>query len=282
VPAAAKECLGIVGVGLIGGSVGLAARRTGRYGPILGVDRDPAALERAKSLGCIDDAETLPALAKRADVIVFCTPVHQIAAQVLLVAEYCRAKTLLTDAGSTKADIVDAVESKFTKKRLFVGAHPLAGSEKSGPDSARADLFDRRTAILTPTARTQPAAVQRATVFWEAIGCHVAQMPPEKHDKTVAVTSHLAHLTAAALAGLVKPGDGGFVGNGFRDTTRLAAGDPDLWTAIFMQNATHVGNAVGTLQGRLDEFRQALLSGNAPAVRQLLTEAKGVRDDLGS
>jgi prephenate dehydrogenase len=280
--AAAKECLGIVGVGLIGGSIGLAARRTGRYGPILGVDRDPATLERAKSRGCIDEAETIPGVAKRADIIVFCTPVHQIAHQVLLAAEHCRAKTLLTDTGSTKAEIVEAVESKLTKKRNYVGAHPLAGSEKNGPDNARANLFDGRTTIVAPTPRTPPAAATRATAFWEALGARVATMTPEQHDKTVAVTSHLPHLTAAVLAGLLRAEERAFAGNGFRDTTRLAAGDPDLWTAIFMQNAAHVGHAVAALQEKLDEFRQALHSGGAPTIRRLLTEAKGVRDDLGS
>src|SRR5262245_48044039 len=114
----------IVGVGLIGGSIGLAARRAGKYSPIIGVDRDPAALDRAQSRGCIDAADELPAAAERADVIVVCTPVDQIASQVLTAARHCRAKTLLTDTGSTKAAIVAEVEKGLNRPRLFLGAHP--------------------------------------------------------------------------------------------------------------------------------------------------------------
>jgi prephenate dehydrogenase len=279
---AAKECLGIVGVGLIGGSIGLAARRNGRYGPILGVDRDPAVLERAKARGCIDDADELPAVAQHADVIVICTPVDQIASHVLTAARYCRPTALLTDTGSTKVAVVEAVEKELADERWFVGGHPLAGSEKRGPENARADLFDGRVTVLTPTPNTERRASDRAEYFWTLLGSRVGFMSPDEHDRTVALTSHLPHVVAAALAGMLDPAQNGFAASGFRDTTRLAAGDPELWTAILMQNRRPVLRQLDKFQFRLKEFLAALDQSDAATIRRLLTEAKGVRDDLGS
>src|SRR5262249_29981576 len=155
-----------------------------------------------------------------------CTPVDQIASQVLTAARHCRAKTLLTDTGSTKAAIVAEVEKGLNRPRLFLGAHPLAGSEKRGPEHARADLFDGRLNVLTTTPQTATAAIHRAYVFWESLGCRLWSMRPDEHDRTLALTSHLPHLVASALAGLLHPGLTGMAATGFRDTTRLAAGDP--------------------------------------------------------
>jgi len=282
VVAAAKECLGIVGVGLIGGSIGLAARRTDRYGPILGVDRDAASLECACARGCIDDADDLSAVAKRADIIVVCTPVDQIASHLLTAAKHCRPTTLLTDTGSTKVAIVEAVEKELPDDPWFVGGHPLAGSEKRGPEHARADLFDGRVTILTPTRTTERRASNRAEQFWKSLGSRIGFMTPNEHDQTVALTSHLPHVAAAALVGMLAPASSGFAASGFRDTTRLAAGDPDLWTGILMQNRFLVLRELDQFQFRLKRFAAALDQGDTEAIRRLLTEAKGVRDDLGS
>jgi prephenate dehydrogenase len=276
------DTLAIVGVGLIGASVGLAARRRGRVRHVLGVGRKPATLERARACGAIDEAADLPAAARRADVVVFCTPVDRIAAQVLQAAPLCRPGTLLTDAGSTKAEIVAAVEGNLAEGVAFVGGHPLAGSEKTGPDHARADLFEGRVVVLTPTPRTGPAALARTQAFWEGLGARVRTMTPEDHDRALALTSHLPHLTAAALAGVVPPDLFDLTAGGFRDTTRIAAGDPDLWTAIFLQNRGAVIAALERLTGRLGEFRAALAAGDGPAIGRLLAQAKRVRDALGS
>lgn len=279
----AAECLVVVGVGLIGGSVGLAARRSGRFGPVVGVGRDAAALERARQLSCIDEATTeLKSAAARADLIVFCTPVDRIAAQILIAAPNCRPGTLITDAGSTKAEIVAAVESKLPSQILFVGSHPLAGSEKTGAQNARADLFDGRLTVITPTVNTPAAAPERAEAFWRALGSRVQSMSPDLHDERLAMTSHLPHLAAAALAGILPEALKELTASGFRDTTRLAASDPDLWTAIFRQNGRNVAKALDVFQQRLNRFKSTLLTDDFATLQQMLTEAKKVRDDLGS
>jgi prephenate dehydrogenase len=275
--------LTIVGAGLIGGSIGLAVRRRGLAGRIVGVGRQSASLERARQLGAIDEGMLdLAAAVGRAEVAVFCTPVDQIAAQVLAAAPGCAAGTLLTDAGSTKAQIVQTIEGRLPPGVTFVGSHPLAGSEKRSVEHARADLFEGRVTVVTRTVRTDPAALERTCTLWQALGAHVKVMDPAAHDNALALTSHLPHLVAAALAGILPPALYELTASGFRDGTRVAAGDPDLWTAILLQNRSALLEAVGLLQGRLRDFTQALAAQDHPAVDALLGHAKKVRDALGS
>lgn len=277
------ECLAIVGVGLIGASIGLAARRSGRFRPIIGVGRDNHSLERAKKHQCLDETTTdLLQAAARADALIMCTPVDRIADQIVRAAPHCKPGALITDAGSTKAAIVAGVESQFRGRALFVGSHPLAGSEKKGPEHARADLFDGRLTLITPTGRTSSEAIERATQFWQLLGSRVLQISPETHDQALAITSHLPHLVAAALAGILPPGLAELTASGFRDATRLAGGDPQLWTAIFAQNRQNVAGALDRLQERLARFKSALALNDSAAIEELLLEAKKVRDDLGS
>ena len=277
------ECLAIVGVGLIGGSIALAARRSGQFAPIIGVGRDPATLEKCRRAGIIDEGTTdVAAAAKRADVIVFCTPVDQIPWHIVLAGNNCKPRALLTDAGSTKDLIVSVVGQQLPNDVQFVGAHPLAGSEKRGAEHARADLFDNRLTVITPGDNTPADAVERATQFWESLGCRTAQLSPKRHDEIVAMTSHLPHLVAAALAGILPADFHPFVASGYRDTTRIAAGDPGLWSAILDQNSGQILKALGELEQRLNQFKQALAAGDNEMLVRQLTEAKKVRDDLGS
>jgi prephenate dehydrogenase len=275
--------LTIVGVGLIGGSIGLAARRRGVVGRVIGAGRQAATLERARQLGAIDVAclDVADAV-RRADVAVFCTPVNLIAEQVLAAAPGCAPGTLLTDAGSTKAAIVGALDGRLPAGVSFVGSHPLAGSEKRGPEHADADLFQGRVTVVTPTPRTDRAAVERAVAFWQALDSRVLLMSPEEHDRALAMTSHLPHLLASALAGILPPGLRPLAATGFRDTTRVAAGDPSLWTAIFMQNREALIDALGELQSQVSEFKRALIAGDPAAIDALLARGKGSRDALGS
>src|SRR5437868_7496262 len=172
--------LAIVGTGLLGSSVARAARARGVTRRIVGIDHSAAHRERALALGIIDEASAELAHAATAEVVVFCTPVDVIAAQVLAVASVCGAGTLLTDVGSTKGAIVAAVESALPDGLCFVGGHPLAGSEKGGPDHAGAHLFEGRLTILTRTARTDPVALERVTAFWQALGARVRVMAPDE------------------------------------------------------------------------------------------------------
>ncbi|MFN4260352.1 MAG: prephenate dehydrogenase [Gemmataceae bacterium] len=275
--------LTIVGVGLIGGSIGLAVKRRGLVERVIGVGWRRETLDRALTLGAIDAGELdLAAGVAPADWVVFCTPVERIAGQIRAAAAVCRPGTLLTDAGSTKAAIVRAVEGQVPEGIIFIGSHPLAGSEKRGPEHADADLLLNRLVIVTPTATTPTDAVRRVTGFWQALGARVQTMTPESHDQALAMTSHLPHLAAAALAGVLPPEWHDLTATGFRDTTRVAAGDPTIWTGIFTHNRTAVLDALTRFQERLTEFQQALTTNDENTIDQLLTQGKKVRDALGS
>jgi prephenate dehydrogenase len=275
--------LTIVGVGLIGGSIGLAAKRRGLAQRIIGVGRNQDSLDRARTLGIIDAGFLdLISAVQGAELVVFCTPVDQIAHQILAAAPLCAAGTLLTDAGSTKGQIIKTIEAQLPRNIAFVGSHPLAGSEKRGPEHADPDLFQDRLTVITPTSRTDPAAVERTKAFWQALGSRVRLMSPEDHDRALALTSHLPHLLACALAGILPPELTDLTASGFRDTTRIAAGDPGLWKAIFAHNREALLAALMPLTDRLDQFRHALQAGDWSGLDALLTQAKKVRDALGS
>jgi prephenate dehydrogenase len=273
--------LTVVGVGLIGGSVALAARRRRVAARVTGVDRQPAALERALKRGLIDEAAAdLACGVADAEVVVFCTPVDHIAAGVLAAAPHCRAGALLTDTGSTKAAILRELDGRLLPGVHFVGAHPLAGSEKQGPEHARANLFEGRLVVLTPPSPPDDNALSRVRAFWEALGARVEVMGAEEHDRALALTSHLPHLAAAALADVVPPDLLGLTATGFHDTTRLASGDPALWAAIFLSNRAAVLTALERLGGQLERFRQALSADDREQLEALLRQGKLVRDGL--
>jgi prephenate dehydrogenase len=271
------DTLSIVGVGLLGASVGLAARRRQLARHVLGVGRNPAALEQAVRRGAIDAACDLQEAARRSQLIVLCTPVETIAEHVERIALHCATDTLITDVGSTKAAIVHRLAGL-----PFVGSHPLAGSEKRGAEHADADLFQDRLTVVTPTPATPPDAVARITAFWQALGSRVKLMDAEAHDRALALTSHLPHLAAAALAGILPPELHELTATGFRDTTRVAAGHPSLWTGIFAQNRAATLDALQRLSAQLDRYRVALETGDWAALDALLTQAKKVRDALAS
>jgi cyclohexadieny/prephenate dehydrogenase len=277
------QTLTIVGVGLIGGSIALAAKRRDLAGFVIGTGKNQAELERALAIGAIDECSMDCAEAVgRADVAVFCMPVDQIADQVLAAAQACSAKTLLTDTGSTKSVIVKQVEAGLPDSISFVGSHPLAGSEKRGVAFADADLLAGRVTIVTRTPRTAPSALERTIQFWESLGSRTRVMDPEEHDRTLALTSHLPHLVASALAGILPRELQELTATGFRDTTRIAAGDPSLWSAVFRQNQPELLQSLQLFERRLDKFRAALTGDDSEALDALLKDGKEVRDALGS
>jgi prephenate dehydrogenase len=275
--------LTIVGVGLIGGSIGLAARRRRLAGHIIGVGRQASSLDRALAVGAIDDASLdLADAVHRADVAIFCTPVDRIVEQICSVASHCRSGTVLTDAGSTKAAIVRGVDGQLPTGVSFVGSHPLAGSEKRGPEHADADLFQDRITVVTRDQHTDPAAFERVTTLWRELGARVRVMTPDDHDRALAMTSHLPHLLASALAGVLPADLFDLTATGFRDTTRVAAGDSSIWTGIFSQNRLAVLDALGLMEERLRGYRAALERNDCATLDTLLSQAKKVRDALGS
>ncbi len=249
----------IIGVGLIGGSIGLALRARGRARRIVGIGRNPAALDEARRLGAIDEGTTEPARGlAAAEVAVVCTPVTRIGDDIRTAAEHGPESILVTDAGSTKRRIVEAVERDPRSRAVFVAGHPIAGSERNGVTHARSDLFEGRVCVLTPTERTPADRLDRARAFWSMLGCRTVEIDPAAHDEALALTSHLPHAVAAALAASV-PGEARALAAGaYRDGTRVAGSDAGLWTAIFRENRVPVLQALARFQDQLDQFRQAL------------------------
>ena len=265
--------LAILGVGLIGGSVGLAARRAGGwhvvgYDPVSG----PAAVER----GAVHEmAGTAAAAAAAAELVVIAAPVGR-AADLL---EGVGSLAVVTDVGSTKRSIVHAAAAAGAR---FVGSHPMAGGERGGVANARAELLDGALCLITPTVATDPAALDRVEQFWRSLGMRTRQMSPAEHDRCVADVSHVPHVMAAAVARQADPAAVPLGAGGWRDTTRVAAGDPDLWRDILLDNRDHVAVALRRLRDDVDALIGRLDAGDATAVRDWLAAAAAVgRGDCG-
>ena len=258
----------VVGVGLIGGSVGKALRAGGLAGRVVGVGRNRAGLDEAVRVGAVDAGTTeLEEGVDGADVVVVCTPVPDVADAVRRAAGHGPEGVLVTDAGSTKRTIVEAVEADDRACRTFVAAHPIAGSERKGPAFADAGLFRGRVCVLTPTARTPADRLGRARAFWSALGCRPVEMGPEAHDEALALTSHLPHAVAAALAGAVPAEMLGLAAGAYRDGTRVAGSDAALWDGIFRENRGPVLAALERFEAELSAFRRALESRDGAALR---------------
>lgn len=279
----AWETVAIVGVGLIGGSIGRGLLERGLARRVVGIGRNAAKLKNAKKLGAITDhsldlAEGVAA----ADVVVLCTPVEMIAAQAGAAVEHAPAHALVTDAGSTKQKIVAAVEKQLRGRGHFVGSHPMAGSEKTGAAESRADLFDGKVVVVTPTKRTPPADAESIGEFWASLGARVLMMTPDAHDRAVAATSHLPHLLASVLAAVTRQEDAPLVASGWLDTTRVAAGDAELWRQILQSNDKHLLAALVRFEKQLTAARRALEQGDGARLTKLLVQGKAIRDALGN
>lgn len=273
----------IVGLGLIGGSIGLAAKARGLARHVVGVDCNHTLRARAIETGVIDEyCSDLPSGASNADIVVVCTPVNTIADTILSAASLARNGTLFTDAGSTKGNIITAIGSRLPGVVHYVPAHPLAGAEKNGIEHARADLFENRVTVVTPTVWNALEEVSRVEQFWMALGSRVVRMQVEEHDRVLAMTSHLPHAVAAAVSGITPVEWLAVTAGGFRDVTRIAAGDPALWAAIFEANGDQVLASLELFRTRLGEFERLLMNGDGAGLLGWLSEAKRVRDALGS
>lgn len=277
------DTVAIVGVGLIGGSIGLALRQRGLVENVVGIGRRQVSLRIARRTGAV--TQTTIDLAKgvaKAQLVIVCTPVAQIVGHVREAAKHCREGTLFTDAGSTKQAIVAALDEGLPRGCRFLGSHPIAGSEKTGPSYAQADLFDGRVAVLTPTRNTRAEDFDLLEQFWQSLGSVVLQMSPEEHDRALAVTSHLPHLAAAALATTVSEKYFRVAGTGILDTTRLAGGDVELWKQIVMSNRENVLAALEQFGACLTAMHSAIRNRDEADLERILTTAKKNRDALGS
>jgi prephenate dehydrogenase len=258
----------IVGVGLIGGSIGLALRARSLAERVIGIGRDQARLVEGVRRGAIDDATTdLAAGVSRADVVVICTPVTRIAGDVAKAAKAGPDDMLITDAGSTKRMIVEEVEQDARARAVFVGGHPIAGSERKGVEHADADLFEGRACVLTPTPKTPVDRLNRARTFWRGVGCRLIETDPTEHDEALALTSHLPHAVASALASTVPIEALGMAAGAYRDGTRVAGSDAELWSGIFKANRAPLLAALRAFQGRLHTLESALATNDDDAIQ---------------
>ena len=281
----------ILGVGLIGGSLGLALKAKGFRGEITGLGRRMQTLDIALERGAVDNATTdFHAGLYEADLVVVGTPVDLIPEMVQRIAEIWTSDPrplLITDVGSIKGQVVETIESFLTMPDLhFVGSHPMAGSEQTSVAAARADLFDGAKCIVTPTDNTHPQALKLVTDLWQSVDTQVCHLSPTEHDLLIAGASHLPHLIASILTNTV--GDIGnekakaldFAATGFRDTTRIAAGSPQLWKAIFMQNARSLLPMIDSMIENLTEFKALVENQDDVQIERVLEHAKILRDTL--
>ena len=273
--------LAILGPGLLGGSIALAAKRAGGFHVAAWARREEAVQKmREREIADIASTELATAL-EGVDLVVLCVPIGVMGELARQIAPLLSSQAIVTDVGSVKAPVVEELAPIFNTPGRFVGSHPMAGSEKTGIDAARADLFDGAACIVTPDERADADAVTAVHNFWQTLGGRALELAPAQHDEIVALISHLPHLLAATLVNVVAEKNAEafkFFGPGFRDTTRVASGPPAMWAEILRSNRDAVRHAAEAMIDKLGEI-VTLLDRDAP-MTEFLTQAKAQRDRL--
>lgn len=280
--------LTIVGVGLLGGSLGLAVRERGLADHVCGVVRRTEAIAECEGLGVVDGATANLALGVRdADLVVLCCPLGQMEGLLRQMLPFLSPDAIVTDVGSVKGPVLRQLEPlALSVGARFIGGHPMAGSERTGPGAARANLFQGSVCVLTPTAQSDSNALRLVGELWTAVGSRLLSLSPTQHDDLVSRSSHLPHVVAAALANYVlspvhPPEQATLCASGFRDTTRVAAGAPEIWRDIALANKHHLSRVLGVYLEDLAEFRHALDSGDVAGVEEFFVQAWRRREAWG-
>lgn len=278
------EQLGLIGCGLMGGSFALALRRAGLVKRIVGYSKSPSTTERARQMGVIDvEAPSALLAVSGADIVLLAIPVSATEATFKAIRHLVGPNTLIMDVGSTKRDVVDAARRVLRNDvGSFVPCHPITGKEVSGVEHADADLYVGRQVILTPIERTLTVQLKKASDVWTALGCHVVQMSPQSHDAAYAAVSHLPHLIAFALINSIANQECGkdylaLAGPGFRDFTRIAASDPQMWRDILIANREELLAQSKIFQQTLQSLEQLISSGSGDALESLIEQASETR-----
>lgn len=285
---ASLPVLAVVGVGLIGGSFAAALRRAGAVSRVLGAGRNRKSLEEAQRLGLIDSVVGLEEAAAQADVILLSVPVGATQAVLEGLFPGLRDDTVITDAGSTKVNVIKAARAALGERTgQFVPGHPIAGAERTGPEAAAADLYDGRTVVLTPLDENPASARRRITRLWEACGARVIVMEPDTHDTVLASVSHLPHFLSSVYMWQVASAANSdlrleLAGSGFRDFTRIAAGSPEMWRDIFLANRDAMLGEMQELRKALDHAEQALRAEDGKQLFDFLEKAALARRFWGS
>ena len=270
----------VIGVGLLGGSLGLAMKTRGMAGTVRGVGHRPSSLEQARAVGAVDQTYLDPAEAvPGSDLIVVCTPAALVPGMLDTIRPVCSPTAIVTDVASTKAAICGHARSTWPAPTRFVGSHPMAGSEKFGPRHAFPELYEGCVTVVETGAHIAADARETVCGLWRALGAEVIEMDPGVHDAGVARTSHLPHVAAAALAmTAVRAGSiGPLIGQGFLDTTRIAASRPEVWRDICLTNSRSLVEALDELMRELGDMRNAIDKGNAAQVEAFFREGRTAR-----
>ncbi len=282
------KIVAIIGVGLIGGSLGMALKKSRSVKKVIGVGRNPAKLKRAKKLGAIDEFFTdFQAGVKEADLVVICTPVGLIAPTIQRILPALKPGCVVTDVGSVKTPIVENAEKILRHKKVhFIGGHPMAGSEQAGINNAQSDLFKKAVWILTPGEHTSLRELAELHQLIRRTGATVVLLNPKTHDRIVSVTSHLPHLLAASLVNFMQEQDrknkntGQLTAGGFRDMTRIASSSPEIWADISMMNKQEIIKAITQFNQLTGRMLSALKGNKRKAVFNLFAQAKQTRDRM--
>ncbi|MFQ5881286.1 MAG: prephenate dehydrogenase [Candidatus Methylomirabilales bacterium] len=275
----------VIGVGLVGGSLAQACRG-GIASQVIGLDAEPTHLTKAISLGLVDQVSELPEGVEGADLVILAIPVGAIPKVVNSIAPYLAAGCIVSDVGSVKGDLVEDVEAAIPPDRAYVPSHPIAGTERSGPEAASPGLFQGNLCVLTPTLGTQEEALQKVIRLWEGVGSRVILMDPFRHDRIFALASHLPHVVAYALMGTIPAiQDGGeeilqFSAGGLRDFTRIAASHPIMWRDILLRNRGQVLESIARFRKALDRIEEMIKTEDGVRLVEEFQRAKEVREQL--
>ena len=279
--------LTIIGIGLIGGSLARALKKANACDRVTGCARSVSELEKAISLGVIDDYSTNPAEAvKEADMVLVAIPLGACDQIFEKMAPHLNQDSIVTDAGSVKGSIVESARNRLGQSfSRFVPGHPIAGTEKSGVDASFAELYENHRVILTPVEETDPFALNQVRKMWETVGAGVDFMSVERHDEVLAATSHLPHVMAYSLVNtLSKMEESGdvfrFAAGGFADFTRIASSSPQMWHDIVFANKDSVLDLLDSYERGIDELKEALRNNDSKFVMNMLMEAKQARDEF--
>ncbi len=280
----------IIGVGLIGGSFSLALRKAGLVKHIVGIGRSKKNMQHALKLGAIDEiSENMASALQNADLVFLAMPVGQTAGIMAQIAPHLQAQanTIITDAGSTKQDVITAARNHLNVENLknFVPGHPIAGAEQSGVLAANASLFCNKHLILTPLQETRTDSVQKVTSLWQSCGAEVSRMDADEHDKVLAATSHLPHILAFALMNHLRACSENnssnllrFAGSGFRDFTRIASSSPEMWRDICIANRNALLSQMEAYQNELKVLQEILEQSDGETLEQTFSQARSVRE----
>jgi len=278
------ETVALIGLGLIGSSIARGVRDALPHVKLSGYDADPAVRARARELSLADSLPDDPAEAVAgADLVILCVPVGAMETAARAFAPGLKSDAIVSDVGSCKAPVLRALRTALPNAQIIPG-HPIAGTEKSGPDAGFAALFHRRWCILTPEQDADPEPVERLATFWQALGAKVEIMDAERHDLVLAVTSHLPHLIAFTIVGtashLEEVTEGEVIkysAGGFRDFTRIAASDPTMWRDVFLSNSEAVLEVLHHFQDDLDGLVKAIRSGDGAALFEWFSRTRDIR-----